>query len=88
MTPEDLRALKDAATPREALLLAKAAAILAEELANAMEELERIAERYCLHTKGDRREDSACLHKPSSEWCSVCVAREALTRLRERELPS
>jgi hypothetical protein len=59
---------------------------LAEERAEAAEAenprlraaLERIARRYCLHSKGDRQADSACLDKPSDRWCSICIARAAL----------
>lgn len=40
--------------------------------------LERIANRYCLRTRGDKQAESACLHRPSDEWCSVCIARAAL----------
>ena len=51
---------------------------LLSKLATAYEPLERIAARYCLHTKGDVREESACLDKPADQWCSVCIARVAI----------
>jgi hypothetical protein len=61
----------------DALARAEAAEAEVERLRAA---LERIAGRYCLHSKGDVREASACLDKPSDQWCSVCVARAALSR--------
>jgi hypothetical protein len=47
-------------------------------LIEAREALRRIANRYCLHTNGDAQADSACLHKPLHDRCSICVARAAL----------
>lgn len=49
----------------------------ATRLEAAEEALARISNRYCLHSKGDVRAESACLHKPSDQWCSVCIARAA-----------
>ena len=49
-----------------------------EKVATLTDALLRIANRYCLHGKGDSQQESACLDKPSDQWCSVCVARAAL----------
>jgi hypothetical protein len=47
--------------------------------------LRRIADRYCLHAKGDAREASVCLDKPVDQWCSVCVARAVLAGVQAEE---